>query len=55
VLKKLIALASVETAHATAGSTLQMEVTIEAVRQRAAAKVVKLPFFNPPRKTRVPV
>ena len=55
VLKKLIALASVETAHATAGNTLQMEVTIEAVRQRAAAKVVKLPFFNPPRKTRVPV
>ncbi len=54
VLKKLIALASVETAHATAGNTLQMEVTIEAVRQRAAAKVVKLPFFNPPRKTAVP-
>src|SRR5579884_1682120 len=55
VLKKLIALASIETAHANPGSTLQMEVTIEAVRQKAAAKVVKLPFFNPPRKTVVPV
>ena len=55
VLKKLIALASVETRYAQIGSTLQMEVTIEAVRKRAAAKVVKLPFFNPARKTAVPV
>lgn len=55
VLKKLIALASIETAEANPGGTLQMEVTIEAVRQKAAAKVVKLPFFNPPRKTAVPV
>ena len=54
VLKKLIALASVETAHSQPGTTLNMEVTIEAVRQKAAAKVVKLPFFNPPRKTAVP-
>lgn len=55
VLKKLIALASVETAHANLGSRLQMEVTIEAVRKKAAAKVVKLPFFAPARKTAVPV
>src|SRR5579885_274428 len=55
VLKKLIALASIETPHAKIGNTLQMEVTIEAVRQKAAAKVVKVPFFNPPRKTAVPV
>lgn len=55
VLKKLIALASVETAHANLGSRLQMEVTIEAVRKKAAAKVVKLPFFTPARKTAVPV
>jgi hypothetical protein len=32
-----------------------MEVTIEAARQKAAAKVVKLPFFSPQRKTAVPV
>ena len=55
VLKKLIALASVETAFAKLGTTLQMEVTIEAVRQKAAAKVTKIPFFNPTRKTAVPV
>jgi aminomethyltransferase len=55
VLKKLIALASVETAHGKAGNSLQMEITVEAVRQRASAKLVKLPFFSPARKTAVPV
>jgi aminomethyltransferase len=55
LLKKLIALASVETAHANIGTKLQMEITIEAVRQKVAVKVVKLPFFNPERKTAVPV
>jgi len=55
VLKKMIALASVETSHSKLGTKLQMEVTIEAARQKAAAIVVKLPFFNPTRKTAVPV
>jgi aminomethyltransferase len=55
VLKKLIALASVDTAHAQIGSRLQMEITIEAVRQKVTATVVKLPFFNPERKTATPV
>lgn len=55
VLKKLIALASVETAHSKPGTILDMEVTIEAVRKKAAAKVTTLPFFNPKRKTAVPV
>ena len=55
VLKKMIALASVETAHAREGTKLQMEITIEAVRQEVTAKVVKIPFFNPERKTATPV
>jgi aminomethyltransferase len=55
VLKKMIALASVETAYSQPGSKLQFEVTIEAVREKALATVVKLPFFNPGRKTAVPV
>jgi aminomethyltransferase len=55
VLKKLIALASIEATVATPGTALQMEVTIEAVRQKAWAKVTKIPFFNPTRKTAVPV
>lgn len=54
-LKKLIALASVETERSKPGTTLDMEVTIEAVRQKAAAKVTQLPFFSPKRKTAVPV
>jgi aminomethyltransferase len=55
VLKKMIALASVETSYSRPGTNLQMEITIEAARQKAAAKVVKLPFFNPARKMTVPV
>lgn len=55
LLKKMIALASVETAHSRAGTKLQMEITIEAVRQKVTATVTKLPFFSPERKTRTPV
>ncbi len=55
VLKKMIALASLETEHSRTGGGVQMEITIEAVRQHVTAKIVNLPFFNPPRKTAVPV
>src|SRR6266404_6068497 len=47
LLKKMIALASVDTPHSQPGTKLQMEITIEAVRQKVTAKVAKLPFFNP--------
>ncbi|RPI55204.1 MAG: aminomethyl transferase family protein, partial [Acidobacteria bacterium] len=53
VLKKMIALATVERGSIDAGSRLEMEVTVEAVRHRAGAKVVPTPFFNPARKTSV--
>jgi aminomethyltransferase len=55
VLKKLIALASVETEQAKIGNELQMEVTIEAMRLKTNVKVTALPFFNPARKTATPV
>ena len=55
VLKKMIALASIETSHSKLGTRLQMEITIEAIRQKVTAKIVKTPFFNPARKTVVPV
>lgn len=55
VLKKMIALASIETSHAKLGTRLQIEITIEAIRQKVTAKIVKMPFFNPARKTAVPV
>lgn len=51
VLKKMIALATVERDAAQVGSTLEMEVTVEAVRHRVGATVTATPFFNPPRKT----
>jgi aminomethyltransferase len=51
LLKKMIALASVDTAHSRHGTKLQMEITIEAVREKVTATVTKLPFFNPERKT----
>jgi aminomethyltransferase len=50
-LKRLIALASISRESATPGLTLNMELTIEAVRNTVSAKIVPLPFFNPPRKT----
>jgi aminomethyltransferase len=55
VLKKMIALASVTPSHAENGTSLSMELTVEAVRKTVGATVVALPFFNPPRKTATPV
>ena len=55
LLKKMIALASVDTPYSQPGTKLQMEITIEAVRQKVTATVTRLPFFNPERKTAVPV
>jgi len=51
VLKKMIALATVAAPHTAPGTELECEVTVEAVRHRVPATVVKTPFFNPPRKT----
>jgi len=51
VLKKLIALATIDAPHFAEGSALEFEVTVEAVRHRVPAVVVKTPFFNPARKT----
>ena len=52
ILKKYIALASLERAAAQIGAQLEFEVTVEHVRRRASARVVELPFFNPTRKKR---
>jgi aminomethyltransferase len=54
-LKKMIALASLTREHAAAGTELQMELTVEAVRHKVRATVRDLPFFSPPRKTATPV
>lgn len=54
VLKRMIALATIDRPHHAEGTELQFEMTVEAVRHRVAAKVVKTPFFNPARKTATP-
>jgi aminomethyltransferase len=54
-LKKMIALATIKSDHTKIGTRLQFEITVESVRHRVGATVVKLPFFNPKRKTATPV
>jgi aminomethyltransferase len=50
ILKKFIAIGTVETPYAAPGTRVDMEMTIEFTRQQAAATIVKTPFFDPPRK-----
>jgi aminomethyltransferase len=50
LLKRYIALAHVEAPYGEPGTALEMEVTVEHRRRRAAAAVRPLPFFNPERK-----
>ncbi|HKP38115.1 MAG TPA: aminomethyltransferase family protein [Pyrinomonadaceae bacterium] len=54
-MKKMIALATVKRDFAKPGSQVEIEITVEAVRHRVPAKVVKTPFYNPKQKTAVPV
>jgi aminomethyltransferase len=54
VLKRLIALATLERPHYAEGTAVEIEVTVEAVRHRVPAMVVRTPFFNPTRKTAIP-
>jgi aminomethyltransferase len=50
LLKKYIALAHLEAAHAAPGSLVLFEVMVNHRRRYAPARVVPLPFFNPERK-----
>src|SRR3982750_4197134 len=54
VLKRMIALATIDRPHYAEGTELQFEMTVEAIRHRVRSRVVKMPFFNPPRKTAMP-
>ena len=50
LLKKYITLAHLRAPWARPGTQLDIEVTVEHRRKRAAARVVKKPFFDPERK-----
>jgi len=54
ILKKYIAIASLEKKHATSGSEVQIEMTVEHKRYIVSAIVSKPQFFNPERKTSNP-
>ena len=49
-IEHALALAHLEGPHGALGTEVEMEITVEHHRRRAAARVVKTPFFDPPRK-----
>lgn len=49
LLKKYLAIATVEAGHATPGSRVEMEVTVGYERRRVEAGVIRPPFFRPER------
>jgi aminomethyltransferase len=50
ILKRNLALGTVSAGVAVPGTQLQLEWTVEGERGRIGARVVPLPFFDPPRK-----
>lgn len=50
ILKKYIAIGTIESKYAALGTEVNLEVTVEFTRQQAPATIVKTPFFDPPRK-----
>ena len=55
ILKKNIALATIEKKYDKIGSELQIEMTVEHKRYTVSARVCKPQFFNPKRKTSNPI
>jgi aminomethyltransferase len=53
ILKKYIALATVGKEYVEPGTRVDFEVTVEYRRKTVCSTVVKLPFFDPPRKRAV--
>jgi aminomethyltransferase len=49
-LKRMIALATLDSGSAAAGTELEMEFTVDHQRKRVGVTVGALPFFDPPRK-----
>jgi aminomethyltransferase len=50
LLKKYLALAHIQKPYYELGTDVLMEITVEHHRQHAPAKVVRLPFYDPPQK-----
>lgn len=54
-LKKMIGLATLKSEFAEPDRKVEIEITVEAVRHRVPAVVMKTPFYNPKHKTAIPV
>ncbi len=50
ILKKFIALATIESKYAKPGVKLELEFTVNYMRKRVSMALAKTPFFDPPRK-----
>jgi len=50
ILKKYIAIGTIESSHAHHGDEVELEFTVEYVRHKSKALIVKPPFYDPPRK-----
>jgi aminomethyltransferase len=50
ILKKNLALSTIQTEEAEIGETVDIELTVEYERKRVPAVISKTPFFDPPRK-----
>ena len=50
ILKKYIAIGTLETTSSRSGDRVQLEFTVEYVHHPVNARIVRLPFFNPERK-----
>lgn len=55
LLKRQLALATMDRGYQHPGTPVDIEVTVEYTRRRARSTVVPLPFFDPPRKRAIPV
>jgi aminomethyltransferase len=53
ILKKYVALATIQTPYAKNGTALEFEITVEYERKLATARVSKLPFYDPPQKKQI--
>ncbi len=50
ILKKYVALATIQRAFSQPGTRVNLELTVEFVRHKVPATVTSTPFFDPPRK-----
>jgi glycine cleavage system aminomethyltransferase T len=51
----MIALATLSGEFTKIGATVEIEITVEAVRYRVGARIVKTPFYSPRHKIATPV